>query len=104
MKVVALDMEWDTDKNADGQVTRSYKVALIQVGYCNLEGFIWAALFQISHLKNLPTGLCALFRNESITFVGVGVAGDLKKLGRDFDCAVLTSKTRFTNLGMYARE
>ena len=60
VKVVALDMEWDTDKNADGQVIQSYKVALIQVRYRDLEGAIWAVLFQISHYKNLPTGLCAL--------------------------------------------
>jgi hypothetical protein len=32
------------DKNADGQVTNPYKVALIQVGgYRDLEGTIWAA-------------------------------------------------------------
>ena len=33
VKVVALDMEWDTDKNADGQVVKSYNIALIQQTY-----------------------------------------------------------------------
>jgi hypothetical protein len=55
MKVVSLeDCEWDTDKNADGQVTKSYKVALIQVGYRDFEGTIRAALFQMSRLRILP--------------------------------------------------
>jgi hypothetical protein len=103
-KVVSLVCEWDTEKNADGQVTKSYKVALIQVGHRDLEGTIRAALFQTSRLRILPTGLCDLFCDEEITFVGVGVAGDVKKIGRDFECAALTSKTRRIELGMHARE
>ncbi len=54
-KVVDLDMKWDMDKNADGQVVKSYNMALIQIGCCDLEGKTWAALFQLAHLRVLAT-------------------------------------------------
>jgi hypothetical protein len=105
-KVTALDMEWDTRQDANGQVCWQGTVALSQIGYRKADGVIWAALFQISQVKTLPAGFIALLNDPAMTFVGVGLTTDLAKLGRDFNCSVLTSRacTRCRNLGVYARE
>jgi hypothetical protein len=105
-KVVSLDMEWDTRKNANGEIVNSEKTALLQIGYRRPDGVICAVLFQIHHLKYLPTGFSALLNDPDITIVGVGLTTDLEKLGKDFKCKEMTSLaiTRCQNLGMYARE
>jgi hypothetical protein len=104
-KVLALDIEWDTKKNRQGMVIKSERTSLIQLGYEDSSGgHIRALLFQVSRLKRLPDRLAALLRDQDITFVGAGVSGDLKKIGRDFDCGGLVSKTNFVNLGSFARE
>ena len=82
-KVVSLDMEWDRRKNNRGQIVYSEKTALLQIGYRGLDGVIRAVLFQIHHLKYLPTGFSALLNDPDITIVGVGVTTDLEKLGKD---------------------
>ena len=104
-KVLALDIEWDTKKNRRGMVIKSERTALIQLGYeDSSDGRMRALLFQVSRLQRLPDRLAALLRDQDITFVGAGVSGDLKKIGRDFDCERLVSKTNFANLGSFARE
>jgi hypothetical protein len=104
-KVLALDIEWDTKKNRQGMVIKSERTALIQLGYeDSSDGHIRALLFQVSRLQKLPDRLAALLRDQDITFVGAGVSGDLKKIGRDFDCGRLVLKTNFVNLGSFARE
>jgi hypothetical protein len=53
-KVVSLDVEWDTRKNARGEIVHSEKTALLQIGCRRHDATICAVLFQFHHLKYLP--------------------------------------------------
>jgi hypothetical protein len=93
-KLLALDIEWDRKRCRQGMVIKSERTALIQLGYKDSsDGHVCALLFQASRLQKLPDRLAALLQDQDVTFVGAGVSGDLKKIGRDFDCGRLVSKT-----------
>jgi hypothetical protein len=61
-------------------------------------------LFFSKHQGFKNCQIVLLLQDQDVTFVGAGVSGDLKKIGRDFDCGRLVSKTNFENLGSFAPE
>ena len=53
----------------------------------------------------LPTQFLELLRDETMIFVGVGVGGDLAKIGREFHCAEVAKHMKNAiNLGKVARK
>ena len=101
-RVLALDAEWDTTKGANGQVTASSKVSLIQIGYFEANE-PRALLLRVGRSTKLPNALLALFREKSIIVIGRAVAGDLAKIGTDFLCKELTSKVNSLDLDKMAK-
>jgi hypothetical protein len=84
-RVVALDAEWDTTKNAAGHVVGQGKVALIQLGYDLDDGEgPQALLLQVARLSKLPERLEKFIVDAGFTFVGRGVGADFEKIAKDF--------------------
>lgn len=102
--ILALDIEFDTTKNAAGRVVKSHKTALMQIGFVTEGGAVACHMYQVARHDKLPDRLEALFRDKSLTFVGSFVLGDLKKVGEDFGLVDVMSAVKFINLGKYARE
>jgi hypothetical protein len=103
-RVMALDAEWDTKKNSAGRVVQSFKTALIQIGYRDSEERMSTLLLQVFRHQKLPQSLLSLFGDPEITFVGASVSGDLKRIGKDFECTKFTDHANYVNLGSYARK
>uniref|UniRef100_A0A1B6E4P1 Exonuclease 3'-5' domain-containing protein 2 n=2 Tax=Clastoptera arizonana TaxID=38151 RepID=A0A1B6E4P1_9HEMI len=74
IKVLGLDCEWVQEKG------HRNPVALLQLattdGYCSI--------FQLCHIRNIPTELFELLKNESIFKVGVGIHNDATNLMLDY--------------------
>ena len=52
----------------------------------------------------MPCQLLELFQDETMSFIGIGVGGDISKIGRDFHCiATMKNTKRVVNLGKFAR-
>jgi hypothetical protein len=103
-RAISLDAEWDTKTNRSGQVVASFKTALIQLGYRDSENRMSALILQVFRHQSLPRALLALFAEPSISFVGVCVSGDLKRIGKDFKCIQSIECAKFVNLGSHARK
>jgi hypothetical protein len=104
-RVVSIDAEWDVIKNSHGMVQGSKKVALIRIGYCDREGNIQALLLQVHRHSKLPDRFISFLEAPGVTFVGIGVGGDLAKIGRDFGCAATIGLIEnVINLGGFARK
>lgn len=103
-RAISLDAEWDTKINRSGQVIGASKTALIQLGYRDSENRMSALILQVFRHQMLPRALLALFAEPSICFVGVSVSGDLKRIGKDFNCMESIECAKFVNLGSHARK
>jgi hypothetical protein len=104
-RVISLDTEWDTVQNSRGMVIQSKKLATMQLAYKDPETtLIRSVILHTYKHKKLPDQLVALFNDPTITFVGVGLGGDLAKIGRDYDCVEQMKVVKnVINLGLYAR-
>ena len=105
-RVLGLDCEWEVSKNARGMIVKSHKLALIQLSYEDESKNLRAILLRVHQQKTLPDQLRALFEDHSVKFTGVGVGGDLKKIGRDLECRDLVDQIpakNVINLGSFAR-
>ena len=103
-RIISLDAEWDTRTNRSGQVVASFKTAVIQLGYRDSEGRMSALLAQVFRHQKLPQALVALFAEPDISFVGVCISGDLKRIAKDFKCPECIENTNCVNLGSHARK
>ena len=104
-RVLSLDAEWDTTKNADGRVVFSHRIALIQIGY-KMQGLPCASFIRTHKLRTLPNQLTGLLLDDRFTFTGRQLGGDLGKIGRDFTAHRVVEKmsNRVVELGMMARK
>ena len=102
-RVIALDTECDTVKNAQGQPIGKMRDSVIQLAYEHADGKIRALVVQLKG-KTLHPRLLALLGDPTITFCGSNVSADLKKLGKDFGCQRTTQRAQRVNLGMMARK
>ena len=84
-RVLSLDAEWDTTKNASGMISNSgHKVSVIQIGY-RMNGITRVLVIKTASMTSLPIHLQHLFEDYSITFTGRQVGGDVSKIGKDFN-------------------
>ena len=102
-RVIALDTECDTVKNAQGQPIGKMRDSVIQLAYEHPGGKIRALVVQLKG-RTLHPRLLALLGDPTITFCGSNVSADLKKLGKDFGCQRTTQRAQCVNLGMMARK
>lgn len=105
-RVVALDAEWDTVKNARGLVCGNSKVALIQLGYRLDDNVTKVLIIQTCNFQpnKLSNNLKAFFEDDSFTFIGRLVGGDLAKIGKDFRNEITLAKVKRIDIGTMARE
>ena len=103
-RVVSLDAEWDTSKDSRGHVSKSQKVALIQLGYFDDDKTPRALLLQVQKLKPLPREVLLLLGGPSIAFIGRAVGQDIAKIGKDFSCADLAKIVASLDLDTMAKE
>ena len=103
--VIALDAEWDTNKNQRGMVVGHEKVSVIQLGYMLSDRSTTpnCLILQVGSRKLLPDRLVALFADPAITFVGRMVGGDVKKIAKDFNQNLMRF-TKILDLGKMARK
>ena len=101
--VIGLDCEWDIVKNAQGFITGSKKIAIMQIGYI-VDAVSKALIFQVHRINNLPQRLLALFEDTRFSYAGINVGGDINKIGDNFNIKVITSKMKKHNLGLQARK
>ena len=87
-KRIGLDCEWKVTRRGQ-RVISTDKIGCIQLSFEDgTTGKYWAILVFTACLGNkskLPEALLSLFRDETITFAGVNIKGDLNRLSRDFD-------------------
>ena len=100
-RVTSLDLEWDVERTARGLIIRQGRAAVMQLGYENPNGDVCALVVLLAANGPLHPRLLALLRDTRLTFVGRGIEGDLKKLERDFDVSLGTTKR--VDLGPFAR-
>ncbi|KAL7535665.1 hypothetical protein ACHAXR_006652, partial [Thalassiosira sp. AJA248-18] len=107
--VVGLDCEWPTRINGRGYITKSDKVALIQISYIDNDDNMQVRLIRTSKKKKLPHRLISLLLDNTIRFAGVRVSADLIAIGIDFNIDAITKvvqkdRPNVINLGTYARK
>lgn len=78
--VLGFDVEW-TVPFLHGEPQRN--VAILQL--CSNDDCL---IVQLCHMDTIPDSLRSLLENESVTKVGVGIAGDCSKLSRDYNLTV----------------
>ena len=111
----ALDCEWVVERNSHDKIIGQKKVALIQIGYYDLDDKPIVLLIHTSKFakhygrKVLPHRLESLLVGNDLNIVGFNVSADLNRIGRDFGVASIKSvvqnkRQNVINLGMYARE
>ena len=92
-------------RNASGDITGTSKVCTVQIVHRNEEGKCKCFILRIFNCTVLPTQFLELLRDETMIFVGVGVGGDLAKIGIEFHCAEVTKHMKnVINLGKFARK
>ncbi|KAJ4968762.1 hypothetical protein NE237_015463 [Protea cynaroides] len=80
--VVGFDLEWRPSFSRSVE----HKVAVLQL--C-VEGS--CLIFQLLYTKYIPKSLIDFLSNPSLTFVGVGIKGDVEKLLEDHELNVLNT-------------
>ncbi|XP_022648428.1 exonuclease 3'-5' domain-containing protein 2-like [Varroa destructor] len=80
-KVIALDCEWVTSKDADGG---RRKIALLQLA----ASTTWVALIRLCKVGLIPEELVDILKDPSIVKVGVAVLEDAEKLHDDYKIQV----------------
>ena len=91
-------------KNQEGHVCGVSKVCICQIAYRTIDNEYKCCILRIFNYTTLPSRLLDLFKDETITFVGIGVGGDIAKIGRDYHCLnIMKSMKKVVNLGQFAR-
>jgi hypothetical protein len=87
---IALDAEWCVPFNRHGRISGPPdKISLIQLAYrIPDEEEVKVVLYHVHGFKVLPPGLIALLQSQHVKFVGCAIAGDLRKIMRDFDTEI----------------
>ena len=106
--MISVDAEWNTYKNAHGHIVGAGRVATIHLGFIREEnGEAQALILQVRGKKKLPPRLLALFEDPAITITGRAIGGDLKRIGRNFNCLMevlqVQKENRPVDLGPMAR-
>ena len=95
LRVISLDAEWDVHMNTAGHVVSNGAVALLQFGYRLGVGQPSRALLIRVHDKSkLPERLVALLKDETFSWTGRQLGGDLNKVGRDLGCMPIIDALR----------
>lgn len=106
MRVVGLDAEWDTPKDANGFfVGVPSKVQVIQLAYCpGADTPAQAFVLQVGKLRTLPHSLSELFADPRFRFTGCGVAGDITRIANSFGrwSPACINEDRIVSLGAMA--
>ena len=104
-RVLSLDTEYEYGSKTQFPPHGRDKVALIQIGFClNPGGEARALLIQCRRLQELPISLLALFRDSTVTFVGVRVKVDIDHIAADFRCPDLAVRMKYTELAAMAKD
>ena len=87
-RYIALDAEWQLKFNSQGTIIGSGPVSLIQIAFRDDDqdaaSPIKVHLFNVHSMKNLPDRLAALLKDNTITFVGCQINGDVRRIATDF--------------------
>ena len=95
LRIISLDAEWDVTLNTAGHVINSERAALIQLGYRLFAGEqSRALLIRVQDKQKLPERLVSLLSDNTFSWTGRQLGGDLNKIGRDFNCVPLIDSMR----------
>ena len=92
------------NRNARGEIYGTSKVRICQLAYRQQNMIYKCYILRIYQYSTFPCQLLELFQDETISFLGIVVGGDISKIGRDFHCiATMKNIKRVINLGKFAR-
>lgn len=90
--MVSMDAEWFVPLNNQGRPCGAPdKLAVIQLTVridTKIENFV----YQVKHLDKLPAMLIKFLESERISFYGVGISGDIRKINRDWGTKINEKK------------